>query len=48
MESKIINLFSKGDTVYIRNNPCKVLKVGKPISPVGEPKTDLYIYIVRK
>ena len=48
MESKIINLFSKGDTVYIRNNPCKVLKVGKPISPVGEPKTDLYLYIVRK
>ena len=48
MESKIINLFSKGDTVYIRNNPCKVLKVGKPISPVGEPKTDLYILLENK
>lgn len=46
MEQRIINLFSKGDIVYIRNNACKVLEVGKPISSVGEPKTDLYI--VRK
>ena len=48
MEQRIINLFSMGDIVHIWNNVCKILEVGKPISPVGEPKTDLYIYIVRK
>lgn len=48
MEQRIINLFSKGDVVYIRNNVCKVLEVGKPISWVGELKTDLYILLENK
>lgn len=48
MEQRIINLFSKGDVVYIRNNVCKVLEVGKPISSVGELKTDLYILLENK
>lgn len=45
MEQRIIDLFLQRDIVYIRNNACKILQVGKPISSVGEPKTDLYIYI---
>jgi hypothetical protein len=36
------------NTVFIRNNECKILKTGKPISSVGEPKTDLYLLLKNK
>ncbi|HDR1055890.1 hypothetical protein ACFGZZ_01775 [Pasteurella multocida] len=44
-EQNIKAYFNIGDVVLFKNQIYNVINVGKPTSPYGEPKTDLYILL---
>ena len=48
-EQKIVGIFKKSmessDNINFMDKSCKVITVGKPTSPQGEPKTDVYILL---
>lgn len=48
MKQKIINLFTKGNAVFICNDLCTVLQSSKPTSSEDETKTDLYLLLNNK